>query len=154
MVVVPGLDSAKEEFLDLVSALLARGLAVFAMGGPGQGVLAASTTFVPDYERVVGRGIDALGVARIGLVGLSLGGYLAARAATFEPRVRPSPPSAVLSVSTGGNCPRLYGTTWPSAREAPTPPRSSCARWTSPPWRPVSRPRCMSSTLTRTSSPA
>ena len=41
VVVVPGLDSAKEEFLDLVSALLARGLAVFAMDGPGQGVLAA-----------------------------------------------------------------------------------------------------------------
>lgn len=34
VVVVPGLDSAKEEFLDLVSALLARGLAVFAMDAP------------------------------------------------------------------------------------------------------------------------
>lgn len=87
VVVVPGLDSAKEEFLDLVDALLARGLAVFAMDGPGQGVLAATTTFVPDYERVVGRVIDALGVARIGLVGLSLGGYFAARAAALEPRV-------------------------------------------------------------------
>lgn len=87
VVVVPGLDSAKEEFLDLVSALLARGLAVFAMDGPGQGVLAATTTFVPDYERVVGRVINALGVARIGLVGLSLGGYFAARAAALEPRV-------------------------------------------------------------------
>ncbi|MFE5709872.1 alpha/beta hydrolase family protein [Streptomyces sp. NPDC056501] len=87
VVVVPGLDSAKEEFLDLVSALLARGLAVFAMDGPGQGVLAATTTFVPDYERVVGRVVDALGVARIGIVGLSLGGYFAARAAALEPRV-------------------------------------------------------------------
>ncbi|MEU6994107.1 alpha/beta fold hydrolase [Streptomyces sp. NPDC046465] len=87
VVVVPGLDSAKEEFLDLVSALLARGLAVFAMDGPGQGVLAGTTTFVPDYERVVGRVIDALGVARVGLVGLSLGGYFAARAAAWEPRV-------------------------------------------------------------------
>ncbi|MFC6879256.1 MULTISPECIES: alpha/beta hydrolase family protein [Actinomadura] len=87
VVVVPGLDSAKEEFLDLMSALLARGLAVFAMDGPGQGVLAATTTFVPDYERVVGRVINALGVARIGLVGLSLGGYFAARAAALEPRV-------------------------------------------------------------------
>ncbi|MFI1253678.1 alpha/beta hydrolase family protein [Streptomyces netropsis] len=94
VVVVPGLDSAKEEFLDLVSALLARGLAVFAMDGPGQGVLAATTTFVPDYERVVGRVIDALGVARIGLVGLSLGGYFAARAAALEPRV-----AAVATVS-------------------------------------------------------
>ncbi|MDQ0585520.1 alpha/beta hydrolase family protein [Streptomyces rishiriensis] len=94
VVVIPGLDSAKEEFLDLVSALLARGLAVFAMDGPGQGVLAATTSFVPDYERVVGRVIDALGVARIGLVGLSLGGYFAARAAALEPRV-----AAVATVS-------------------------------------------------------
>ncbi|WP_367048583.1 alpha/beta fold hydrolase [Streptomyces sp. Je 1-332] len=94
VVVVPGLNSAKEEFLDLASALLARGLAVFAMDGPGQGVLAATTTFVPDYERVVGRVIDTLGVARIGLVGLSLGGYFAARAAALEPRV-----AAVATVS-------------------------------------------------------
>ncbi|MEV6756538.1 alpha/beta fold hydrolase [Streptomyces sp. NPDC051214] len=94
VVVVPGLDSAKVEFLDLVSALLARGLAVFAMDGPGQGVLAATSTFVPDYERVVGRVIDALGVARIGLVGLSLGGYFAARAAALESRV-----AAVATVS-------------------------------------------------------
>jgi pimeloyl-ACP methyl ester carboxylesterase len=94
VVVVPGLDSAKEEFLDLVSALLARGLAVFAMDGPGQGVLAATTTFVSDYERVVGRVIDALGTGRVGLVGLSLGGYFAARAAALEPRV-----AAVATVS-------------------------------------------------------
>ncbi|CAM5337944.1 hypothetical protein SGLAM104S_08323 [Streptomyces glaucescens] len=87
VVVVPGLDSAKEEFLGPASALLARGLAVFVMDGPGQGVLAATTTLAPDYERVVGRVVDALGVARVGLVGLSLGGYYAARTAALEPRV-------------------------------------------------------------------
>ncbi|MCF2532465.1 alpha/beta hydrolase [Yinghuangia soli] len=94
VVVVPGLDSAKEEFLDLAAALLARGLAVFAMDGPGQGVLAGTTTFAADYERVVGRVVDALGVARVGLVGMSLGGYFAARAAALEPRV-----AAVATVS-------------------------------------------------------
>lgn len=94
VVVVPGLDSAKEEFLDLVAALLARGLAVFAMDGPGQGVLAATTVLRPDYEQIVGRVIDALGVARIGLVGLSLGGYFAARTAALEARV-----AAVATVS-------------------------------------------------------
>lgn len=94
VVVVPGLDSAKEEFLDLVSALLARGLAVFAMDGPGQGVLAGTTVLRPDYEQIVGRVIDALGVARVGLVGLSLGGYFAARTAALESRV-----AAVATVS-------------------------------------------------------
>ena len=114
VVVVPGLDSAKEEFLGLVSALLARGLAVFAMDGPGQGVLAATTTFVPDYERVVGRVIDALGVTRIALVGLSLGGYFAARAAALEPRV-----AAVATVS--GPFRLEWG-------ELPTPVRDIMAR--------------------------
>ncbi|MFD3513070.1 alpha/beta hydrolase [Streptomyces sp. NPDC058657] len=114
VVVVPGLDSAKEEFLDLVSALLARGLAVFAMDGPGQGVLAATTTFVPDYERVVGRVVDALGVARIGLVGLSLGGYFAARTAALEPRV-----AAVATVS------GPFRLDWP---ELPPPVRDIMAR--------------------------
>jgi pimeloyl-ACP methyl ester carboxylesterase len=94
VIVVPGLDSAKEEFLDLASALLARGLAVFAMDGPGQGVLAATTTLTPHYEQVVGRVVDALGVPRVGLVGLSLGGYHAARTAVLEPRV-----AAVATVS-------------------------------------------------------
>ncbi|MFD3664851.1 alpha/beta fold hydrolase [Streptomyces sp. NPDC058659] len=94
VVVVPGLDSAKEEFLDLVDALLARGLAVYAMDGPGQGALAATTTLTPAYEQVVGRVVDALGVPRVGLVGLSLGGYFAARTAALEPRV-----AAVATVS-------------------------------------------------------
>ncbi|MEU1006694.1 alpha/beta hydrolase [Streptomyces tibetensis] len=94
VVVVPGLDSAKEEFLGLASALLARGLAVYAMDGPGQGALTATTTLTPDYEQVVGRVLDALGVARAGLVGLSLGGYYAARTAALEPRV-----AAVATVS-------------------------------------------------------
>ncbi|WP_405497060.1 alpha/beta hydrolase family protein [Streptomyces sp. NBC_00096] len=87
VVVVPGLDSGKEEFHLLASALLRRGLAVFAMDGPGQGVLAATTTVRADYDRVIGRVADALGLDRVGLVGLSLGGYYAARSAALEPRV-------------------------------------------------------------------
>ncbi|GHF74840.1 alpha/beta hydrolase family protein [Streptomyces griseosporeus] len=118
VVVVPGLDSAKEEFLDLASALLARGLAVFAMDGPGQGALAATTALRPDYEQVVGRVVDALGVARVGVVGLSLGGFFAARAAALEPRVAaaatvsgpsrldwdalPPPVRHILTLRTGG----------------------------------------------------
>ncbi|RKN46713.1 alpha/beta hydrolase family protein [Streptomyces hoynatensis] len=94
VIVVPGLDSAKEEFLDLGTALLARGLAVFAMDGPGQGALAAGTVVRADYHRVVARVAEALGVARFGLVGLSLGGYYAAETAAHDPRV-----AAVATVS-------------------------------------------------------
>ncbi|MEW9551543.1 hypothetical protein AB0H75_24450, partial [Nonomuraea sp. NPDC050783] len=57
-VVVPGLDSGKEEFHDLAAALLRRGLAVLAVDGPGQGVLAATSTVRADYHRVVGRVVD------------------------------------------------------------------------------------------------
>ncbi|MEV0316368.1 alpha/beta fold hydrolase [Nonomuraea fuscirosea] len=87
VVVVPGLDSGKEEFHDLVAALLRRGLAVFAMDGPGQGALAATSTVRADYHRVIGRVLDALRPRKAGLVGLSLGGYYVAESAALESRV-------------------------------------------------------------------
>ncbi|MFC4061056.1 alpha/beta hydrolase [Planomonospora corallina] len=86
-IVVPGLDSGKEEFHDVTDALLRRGLAVFTMDGPGQGALAATTTVRADYHRVIGRVVDALGAGSVGLVGLSLGGYYVAESAAREPRV-------------------------------------------------------------------
>ncbi|MEU9794958.1 alpha/beta fold hydrolase [Streptomyces sparsogenes] len=94
VVVVPGLDSGKEEFHLVTSALLRRGLAVFTMDGPGQGVLAATATVRPDYHEVTGQVVDALGVDRVGLIGLSLGGYYVAESAAHDPRV-----AAVATVS-------------------------------------------------------
>ncbi|MGV9265507.1 alpha/beta hydrolase family protein [Kitasatospora sp. NPDC003701] len=94
VIVVPGMDSGKEEFHAVTEALLARGAAVLALDGPGQGVLAATSAPEPDYHRVVGRVIDAVAVRegvdadRIGVVGLSLGGYYAAVTAAREPRIR------------------------------------------------------------------
>jgi len=87
VVVVPGLDSGKEEFHDVVTVLLHRGLAVFAMDGPGQGALAATSTVRADYHHVIGQVIDALGPRNVGLVGLSLGGYYVAESAAQESRV-------------------------------------------------------------------
>lgn len=92
VVVVPGLDSSKEEFHDVTETLLARGTAVFAMDGPGQGVRAATTTITADYHHVLSGVVDALhrrlGPVPVGVVGLSLGGYYAAWSAAHEPRIR------------------------------------------------------------------
>ncbi|MFI7131797.1 alpha/beta hydrolase family protein [Nonomuraea sp. NPDC050153] len=87
VVVVPGLDSGKEEFHDVVTALLRRDLAVFAMDGPGQGALASTSTVRADYHHVIGQVIDTLRPRNVGLVGLSLGGYYVAESAARESRV-------------------------------------------------------------------
>ncbi|MGK5627996.1 alpha/beta fold hydrolase [Streptomyces sp. URMC 123] len=91
------------------------------------GVLAATTTLRPDYEQVVSRVIDALGVERVGLIGLSLGGYFAARTAALEPRV-----AALATVS--GPFRRPHHRRRPGRRRtrlmmaARPPPRASCLR--------------------------
>ncbi|MDO3650628.1 alpha/beta hydrolase family protein [Nocardia mangyaensis] len=87
VVIVPGLDSSKEEFHLLADALVRRGVAVFAMNGPGQGAQVATSTMSADYPAVISAAIDALGVDRVGVVGLSLGGYYAAAAAARDPRI-------------------------------------------------------------------
>ncbi len=94
VVMVPGLDSVKEELQATAEYFLQRGLATLAIDGPGQGEAEYELPIEPAYERVVTSCCDWLrrrpGVdpARIGLFGVSLGGYYAARAAAFEPRVR------------------------------------------------------------------
>ncbi|WP_231607722.1 alpha/beta hydrolase family protein [Streptacidiphilus albus] len=100
VVIVPGLDSSKEEFHDVADALLGRGLAVAVavVDGPGQGLLAASSAPDPDYDRVVGAVLDRLATRpesepeldhdRVGVIGLSMGGFYAAVAAARDPRVR------------------------------------------------------------------
>ena len=94
VVMIPGLDSVKEELQATAVYLLERGMATLAVDGPGQGEAEYELPIEPAYERVVaacfdwlqGRGdVDA---ERLGVFGVSLGGYYAARAAAFEPRAR------------------------------------------------------------------
>lgn len=90
-----GLDSAKEELLTFEMDFLDRGMAILAFDGPGQGEAEYDLPIRYDYENVVGRVIDwveanvpAVDSNRIGIWGISLGGYYAPRAAAFEPRIR------------------------------------------------------------------
>ncbi len=94
VIFVPGLDSTKETRHRGRAGYLKRGLAVLSLEGPGQGEVSQWMTIRPDYERAVAAAIDYLetrpevDAGRVGLLGGSLGGYYAPRAAAFEPRVR------------------------------------------------------------------
>jgi len=94
VVMCMGLDSAKEEMDDYESRFLARGLATLAFDGPGQGEAEYDFALCPEYEKPVKAVIDWLetrddiDVRRIGIWGVSLGGYYAPRAAALEPRIR------------------------------------------------------------------
>ena len=119
VVLIPGLDSTKEEFFHHENAFLRRGLATLSMDGPGQGETGFALPIRPDYEVAVAAVLDALSgradleLDRVGAVGVSLGGYYAPRAAAFEPRIR-----AVAGISG----PYEFGEQWdalpPLTREA------------------------------------
>jgi dipeptidyl aminopeptidase/acylaminoacyl peptidase len=94
VVLIPGLDSTKEEFFHWEDVFLARGMATLSMDGPGQGETGFALDIRPDYEVAVAALLDALDgredidLQRIGAAGVSMGGYYAPRAAAFEPRIR------------------------------------------------------------------
>lgn len=90
VLLVPGLDSTKEEFHTFEALFLARGLAVATFDGPGQGeVAAAGRPWRPGDEAAVVAVVDALRQQpgldpdRGALVGVSFGGYLAPAAASL-----------------------------------------------------------------------
>ena len=94
VIMMPGLDSVKEELQATAEYMLSRGLAIIAVDGPGQGETEYELPIEPAYERVATavagylQGRDDIAPDRIGAFGVSLGGYYAARSAAFEPRVR------------------------------------------------------------------
>src|SRR5713226_9597777 len=94
VLLVPGLDSVKEEMHSYGEDFLRRGMAVLAIDGPGQGEMEFEHAMRFDYEVPVRYAIDYLesrpdvDASRVGLMGVSLGGYYAPRAAAFEPRLK------------------------------------------------------------------
>lgn len=94
VILIPGLDSTKEEFFSLETDYLRRGMATLSLDGPGQGETSFTMPIRHDYEVAVAAALDALAgrpeidLNRIGVTGVSLGGYYAARTAAFEPRIK------------------------------------------------------------------
>ncbi len=109
VILLPGLDSTKEEFFYWENVFLKRGLATLSLEGPGQGECGYEIPIRSDYEIAVSTALDwlegrnDLDLGRVGMAGVSLGGYYAVRAAAFEPRIK----AAV------GNCgPWNFGECW------------------------------------------
>lgn len=94
MVMVCGLDSCKEETDAYEQPFLARGIATLVFDGPGQGEAEYDMAIRGDYEVAVTAVVDAamtrddIDTSRIGLWGVSMGGYYAPRAAAFEKRIK------------------------------------------------------------------
>lgn len=94
VVLIPGLDSAKEEFRPTEELFLQRGLATLSVDGPGQGEAEYDLAIRPDWEVPGAAIIDAaaslpgIDPGKIGIWGVSLGGYYAARVAGGDERVR------------------------------------------------------------------
>jgi len=94
MIMIPGLDSAKEELRSTEDLFTERGLATFSVDGPGQGEAEYDLAIRGDWE-VPGTAIidrlsrePSLDAGRVGVWGVSLGGYYAPRVASGDDRVR------------------------------------------------------------------
>ncbi len=87
VVLVPGLDSTKEELGSTEATFLARGLATFTIDGPGQGEAEYDLRIRGDWSPVAETVWATLGELpgvdreRLGVWGVSLGGYYAPRLA-------------------------------------------------------------------------
>lgn len=101
VILVPGMDSTKEEFHNAEQLFLARGMATLSLDGPGQGEAEYDFPIRHDYEVPCGVVIDwieardDLDGARVGLSGASMGGYYVPRVAAREKRV-------VAAIANGG----------------------------------------------------
>jgi 2,6-dihydroxypseudooxynicotine hydrolase len=92
MIMIPGLDSAKEELRSTEDLFLERGLATFSVDGPGQGEAEYDLAIRGDWEVPGAAIIDRLSrepsLGAVGVWGVSLGGYYAPRVASGDDRVR------------------------------------------------------------------
>jgi alpha-beta hydrolase superfamily lysophospholipase len=95
LVVVNGYDGTMEEtYFNIVAAALQHGYSVLTYEGPGQGSVLREQglTFTPQWEKPNGAVLDTFLAShptsgKIVLIGESMGGYLAPRAAAFDPRI-------------------------------------------------------------------
>lgn len=84
-----GFDSFIEELYLYVRSFRAAGYTVIMFEGPGQGrPLQAGLKMTHEWEKPVAAVLDFFELEGVTLIGVSLGGYLALRAAAYEPRIQ------------------------------------------------------------------
>jgi dienelactone hydrolase len=95
VLMVPGLDSVKEELYAMENDFLRRGIATLTIDGPGQGENAPRFPIRADWSTVITPLLDHLAtrdlgvdLGRVGLMGISMGGIYGPRAAAREKRLR------------------------------------------------------------------
>jgi 2,6-dihydroxypseudooxynicotine hydrolase len=95
VILVPGLDSVKEELFAMENDFLRRGMATLTIDGPGQGENAPRFAIRPDWSTVITPLIDhlaatdrGLDLGRLGFMGISMGGVYGPHAAAKEKRIK------------------------------------------------------------------
>lgn len=90
LLVCGGFDEYSEEIFPLLLAGARAGYRVVTFDGPGQGGALEDhgLALIAAWERPVAAVLDHFGLDDVTLIGISLGGGLAVRAAAFEPRIR------------------------------------------------------------------
>jgi len=95
ILIVPGLDSSKEELFAIEEEFLRRGLATLTIDGPGQSENSVHFPIRVNWESVITPVIDDLqrrdldvDLTKIGLMGISMGAIYGPRAAAYERRLR------------------------------------------------------------------
>jgi pimeloyl-ACP methyl ester carboxylesterase len=84
-----GYDSFVEEFYPFLEPLTNYGWTVLGFDGPGQGgALRQGIFFTHEWERFAKAVLDYFKLSEVDWLGASCGGYLALRAAAFEPRIK------------------------------------------------------------------
>lgn len=84
-----GYDSFIQELYPFCKIFVDEGYDVIMFEGPGQGgaLNQYGMTLIPDWEKPVSKVLDYYEISDVTLIGISLGGYLAARAAAYEKRI-------------------------------------------------------------------
>ncbi|MEW5736321.1 MAG: alpha/beta hydrolase [Thermodesulfobacteriota bacterium] len=85
-----GFDCIKEELVPVLLTFSDKGYDILYFEGPGQGETLAKEgiPMTPLWEKPVSAVLDHFGLSEVTIVGLSLGGYLAPRAAVFDKRIK------------------------------------------------------------------